>query len=137
MADLQNVVYSLEVGTLRVWILRVAVLSLVLMLGGYYLGVQFNGFSQPEAMDQAQVARQIARGEGFTTKFVRPVILKYMTEGKSASELNLQKLPDMVHPPVYPYLLAAAFKVTGVSFEVDKTKLLDYSQFRPEMVVGG
>jgi len=137
MSNLQDLVYSLEVGDLRKWMLRAAVLFIVLLLGGYYLGTQFNGLKQPEAMDQAQIARQISQGEGFTTKFIRPIILKYSTEGKAKEEVDFQAMPDLVNPPVYPYLLAAAFKVTGVSFEVDKTKLKDFTTFRPEMVMGG
>jgi hypothetical protein len=137
MADLQDLVYSVEVGSLRKWILRVAVLLLILLLGVYYLGAQFNGLSQATAMDQAQIARQISQGEGFTTKFIRPVILKFLTEESSEKGLDVLKMPDLVHPPVYPYLLATAFKLTGVSFEVDKLKLKELTIYRPEMVIGG
>lgn len=135
MANLQDLVYSMEVGALRVWILRLAVLLLVFLLGGYYLSTQFNGLSNQEAMDQAQIARQISQGEGFTTKFIRPLFLKLQAE-HSSKDLDLQKMPDLVHPPVYPYLLATAFKITGVSFTVDRLKLKDYTNFRPEMVIG-
>ncbi len=136
MADLQDLVYSLEVGVLRRWLIRSAVLLLMLLLAGYYLGAQFNGLSQPEAMDQAQIARQISQGEGFTTKFIRPVILKYETEKSSAGGVDLNSVPDLINPPLYPYLLAGAFKVTGVSFEVDKSKLMGYSSYRPEIIMG-
>ena len=33
----------------------------------------FRGLSSPQAMEQAQIAWQIARGEGFTTKMIRPL----------------------------------------------------------------
>ena len=38
-----------------------------------YAATQFNGLRHPEAMDQAQVACNLTRGDGFTTRFIRPL----------------------------------------------------------------
>ena len=44
---------------------------IILTLGNLF--VLFRGLNSPQAMDQAQIAREIARGNGFTTKMIRPV----------------------------------------------------------------
>ena len=44
---------------------------IILTLGNLF--VLFRGLNSPQAMDQAQIAREIASGNGFTTKFIRPV----------------------------------------------------------------
>ena len=44
---------------------------IILTLGNLF--VLFKGLDSPQAMDQAQISREIARGNGFTTKMVRPV----------------------------------------------------------------
>ena len=36
-------------------------------------GGRVQNFTWAQAMDQAQIAREIARGNGFTTKMIRPV----------------------------------------------------------------
>ena len=52
----------------------------------------------PAAMDVAQVARNLARGGGFTTNILRP--------GLYASLPRLTKPPDIVNPPLHVWLLA-------------------------------
>ena len=44
---------------------------IILTLGNLF--TLFRGLNSPQAMDQAQIAREIARGNGFTTKFIRPI----------------------------------------------------------------
>jgi hypothetical protein len=74
-----------------------------------YTAAQFNGLRHPEAMDQAQVARNLARGEGFTTQFIRPLSLWRLAERSSARDAMVDHHPDITHPPAYPALLGALF----------------------------
>ena len=61
-------VHSLDQGGL-VPVIRVAMFgALVLTLTLLYLFVQFRGLSSATAMDQAQIARQLAMGNGFSTQ---------------------------------------------------------------------
>ena len=57
-------------------ILRIA---LLLMLGAgiycTYAWSQFRGLDDPQAMEYAQIARNLATGKGFTTQCIRPVDL--------------------------------------------------------------
>jgi len=131
MSEIQNFVYALEVGSLRQWLIRLGILALLGGLGIFYFVKQFNGFKHQESMDMAQLARQIAVGEGYTTKFLRPYQLKNM----QTKEVSLTALPEVVNPPVYPYVTALLFKLTGVNFVVDAERLRDFSVFGPEQVI--
>ncbi len=106
--------------TLR-WVLGLLIVSLCMM----QLCLTYRGLNQAEAMDMAQVARQIARGEGFTTKFIRPIDAwdfsqetdKQNKAGKDKQEepvtLDFDHFPEANHAPLYPYVLAMAIKMTG------------------------
>lgn len=131
MLGIQEFIYSLEVGNLRAWLVRLGVLVLLAGLGVFYFVKQFNGLKHQESMDVAQLSRQIARGEGYTTKFLRPAQLREM----DAREAVLEQVPDLVHPPVYPFLNAGLFKVAGANFVVDTERLRDFSAFAPERLM--
>ncbi|NJL19539.1 MAG: hypothetical protein HC901_04710 [Bdellovibrionaceae bacterium] len=132
MVDLQQLVYSVEAGAVSVWIRRGAVAVLVLGLGVYYYVSQFNGFSNSEAMDQAQLARQLARGEGFTTKFIRPLSLAFHSNSDRPNELRTARYPDLVNPPLYPLALAGLFTLAGADFQVPRESLKTMTVYRPE-----
>ena len=51
------------------WLLGLLIFSLCMI----QLCLTYRGLNNETAMDMAQVARQIARGEGFTTKCIRPI----------------------------------------------------------------
>lgn len=130
MSGIQDIVYSLEVGNLRQWLLRLSIVTLLGGLGIFYFVKQFNGFKHQESMDMAQLSRQIATGEGYTTKFLRPIQLDAM----KPSQADLLRFPDVVNPPVFPYVIAALYKISGVSFAVDPQSLRDFSVFAPERI---
>ncbi len=83
----------------------------LLMLG--YGTLQFNGLKHAEAMDQAQIGRNLARGEGFSTYFIRPLSVWILAQRRGAEgEMELPQ-PDISHPPLYPALLGSTFHVVG------------------------
>jgi len=83
----------------------------------------FRNFPTQEAMDSAQVARNISEGNGYTTLFVRPFsmyLLQSKSQGKRVSSTNEDSQdysrirtthPDVSNPPVYPVTLAVWMKV--------------------------
>ncbi|MBR4107899.1 MAG: hypothetical protein IKK45_04340 [Akkermansia sp.] len=83
------------------------------------LFIVYRGLANDAAMDQAQIARQIARGEGFTTKFLRPRNItdhvKALREKAPYEEISVDfdHFRDTNQSMVYPYVLATALKVTG------------------------
>ena len=82
-------------------------------LAFFQLFVTFRGLDQPAAMDQAQIARQIARGEGAVSKMIRPIDVKDMDTVKGRKGLNFDAFADTNYAPLYPRILATAIKVTG------------------------
>jgi 4-amino-4-deoxy-L-arabinose transferase-like glycosyltransferase len=58
-----------------------------------------------EAIDAAQVARQVSNGQGFSTKFLRPLSLA--VHPAKAGE----NYPDLYQAPLYPLLLGLGFTV--------------------------
>ena len=69
----QRAVHALEAGGLAVWIKRVLIATGIVALSVYYLWPgHFRGLATSQAMDQAQIGRAIASGQGWQTNFVRP-----------------------------------------------------------------
>ena len=68
-----------------------------------FLSGQFSGLQSPQALDHAQVARNLAEGHGFTTEFIRPLSLVFVASAKGH--------PDLANAPLHPLLLSLAFRV--------------------------
>lgn len=83
---------------------------ITLTLGNLF--VLFKGLNSPQAMDQAQIAREIARGNGFTTKMIRPVAY-YQAEKAEKRTVSLVGFQDTYHSPLNPLLNAAVLKLIG------------------------
>lgn len=83
---------------------------IILTLGNLF--ALFRGLNSPQAMDQAQIAREISRGNGFVTKFIRPAAYHQaeITENRTVSLTGFQ---DTYHSPLNPLLNAAVFKLIG------------------------
>jgi hypothetical protein len=83
---------------------------LTLTLGNLF--VLFRGLNSPQGMDQAQISREIARGNGFTTKMIRPVAYNQATMAKGGT-VPFTNFPDTYHSPLNPLLNAAVLKLVG------------------------
>lgn len=84
---------------------------IILTLGNLF--TLFRGLNAPEAMDQAQIAREISRGNGFTTKFIRPVAYNQAKEHQDRSIIPFTGFKDTYHSPLNPLLNAAVLKLIG------------------------
>lgn len=133
MPSIQDLVHRFEEKGGRGMRLAFVVL-VVLGLLVVYNWRAYRNFGTQEAMDSAQVARNLAEGRGFTTQFVRPFsifLLQQHNQGRlSASATNSRPdyaelkgmHPDLANPPVYPLLLAGAMKVLPFDFDINLTK---------------
>ena len=83
---------------------------IILTLGNLF--VLFRGLNSPQAMDQAQISREIARGNGFTTKMIRPVAY-YQAQKAQNSSVSLIGFQDTYHSPLNPLINAAVLKLIG------------------------
>ena len=72
----------------------------------------FRGLSSPRGMEQAQVAREIARGNGFSTKVIRPITVWQMEEKNedNGHVTSFKKFPETYHAPINPCVYAAVLK---------------------------
>jgi hypothetical protein len=122
MPSVQELIHRFEQGGGRAPRIVFAVLVIgILMLGYNWRG--FRNLGTQEAMDAAQVGRNLAEGRGFTTQFVRPISIYLVkkhnqdrmqptAEDTSPDYAQLEGLhPDLANPPVYPLVLAGLMKV--------------------------
>ena len=56
----------------------------------------YRNFSTPEAMDSAQLARNIADGKGYTTLFIRPLSLYLVQENNEARRRTRRRTPARI-----------------------------------------
>lgn len=78
---------------------------MLLMLA--FFASHFHGLAGPAALDQAQLARNIASGRGFVTDIVTPLSLQRFR--------NVSHHPDTVNAPLGPLFLALAFRIASPS----------------------
>jgi hypothetical protein len=83
---------------------------IILTLGNLF--VLFQGLNSPQAMEQAQISREIARGKGLTTKMIRPIAYDQAVKAQS-STISLEGFQDTYHSPLNPLVNAAVFKMIG------------------------
>lgn len=63
----------------------IIILILLLAITGVQYFFNFNGLNASAAMDQAQIARNVARGQGMATNWLRPI---QMVSGSTRAGLN-------------------------------------------------
>jgi len=83
---------------------------LILAFGNIF--VLFQGLNSPTAMDQAQISREIARGNGISTKFIRPIAY-HQAETQAGRPVAFEGFQDTFHSPLNLLVNAAVLKVVG------------------------
>lgn len=134
MPLLQDVLHKLEVGGgMRFLRVGLAVLAVLLLAVGYNWRA-FKNMATREAMDTAQLARNIAQGKGYTTLFIRPFSISLVKKrnlekegapkaGEVADLAQLRSMhPDLVNAPAYPVVLAGLMKVLPLDYAISTTK---------------
>ncbi|MDA7881878.1 hypothetical protein N9A94_06195 [Akkermansiaceae bacterium] len=79
----------------------------------FYLVLSFKGLTSAKGIDQAQIGREIARGNDATTKMIRPLAIWQAEEKTENGEIDLDKIYDTYHSPLNPFLLGAVIKAVG------------------------
>lgn len=108
-SGLQEWLHTVEQGALAKWVIRVLIATTLVALSTFWLMGRFNGFSIPEAMDQAQIGRQIAFGQGYTTLYARPLALNVLA-GRGRLRAPT---PEVNNAPLGPFLNATVLRVMG------------------------
>ncbi|HMP73577.1 MAG TPA: glycosyltransferase family 39 protein [Kiritimatiellia bacterium] len=120
-AIIQDLVYNVDVGIGLKLVKTGLYLLLVLGLVSIYTATQFHGLNNAQAMDYAQLGRNIAHLGTFQTQVIRPAALHHLTEKKGDSPEWMRNHPDIVNPPLYPLTLAAGFSLVGDSYPRDQS----------------
>jgi hypothetical protein len=132
---IQHLIHALEVGRFSRWLQLLPLAVAVIGLAVLYDLTSYRGFNSPEAMDAAQVARNVAEGKGYTTDFIRPfsvfLVQKHnheihageiqMTNAVDFADINGTH-PDLANPPVYPTVLAGMMKFWQPEWKVETRK---------------
>ena len=92
----------------------------------FYLVWSFKGLTSAKGMEQAQIGREIARGNNFTTKVIRPAAIK-QAEKTDSGEVALDNFYDTYHSPLNPFIYGAVLKAVGGD-DFDKYQLVTSSQ---------
>ncbi len=112
---LQSFIHALEQGNLVSLIRAIVAMTIILAVALVFLGWKFRGFAAPEAMDQAQVASEIASGNGWCTRFVRPLAIWQFEQNRGASPKGI--FPDTYNAPLPPFLNSFAVRLAGNEME--------------------
>ncbi len=134
MPFIQDIIHKFEVAGGARYIRNASLILAALAFLGLYNLRCFKNMSTQEAMDSAQLARNIAEGKGYATLFVRPFSI-YLVErvnkqnptapeaGKPVDFARLKSAhPDISNPPAYSVVLAGLMKALPFDFNVSKTK---------------
>ncbi|MCW3098152.1 MAG: 4-amino-4-deoxy-L-arabinose transferase-like glycosyltransferase of family [Chthonomonadaceae bacterium] len=89
----------------RNWLLTFTLILGPLLLLALYSKIVYAGLISSDALDFAQIGRNISAGHGMVTYVLRPLAL---THGS-----NVLRQPDVTHGPLFPFLLAFAFGAVG------------------------
>ena len=117
-----------------------AVLLASLALAAWYDWREYTNFATPEAMDAAQLGRNIAQGKGFTTDFVRPFSLYLVERHQTRTRQRTHDFsllrsghPDLANPPLYPLVLAGLMKVLPFDYTIPAG--VQFRRYQPEVLV--
>ena len=102
--SVQGLVHDLEQGSLAIMVRRILLIVCVFAIAMIYIIFKFRGLEHGMGMDQAQIAREIARGKGFTTQTIRPLAIAQLeSHGKP---VDGDHFPDTYHAPLNSLLEA-------------------------------
>jgi len=121
----QDFVHKLEEGG---WAGR---LKVALRLGAFgfvvyvwlFSNTGFKGLSHEKAIEQAEISREIARGDGFSTKMIRPAALWLFEKNKGGFPVDRQ--PDIFHAPLNPWINSWFIRLVKDSWMMT-TKMFQY-----------
>ena len=147
---LQAAIHQLEVGfgaRLIRWLLIFVALTAMTLC---YDTRAYHAFNSEEAMDSAQLARNISEGHGYTTEFIRPFSLYLMqkhyraahpTEAATTNFVDAARIytahPDLANAPLYPMMLAGMMKAWTPEWQVETRKPFwseggNFRRYQPE-----
>ncbi|HEY4414169.1 MAG TPA: glycosyltransferase family 39 protein [Verrucomicrobiae bacterium] len=148
---IQLLIHDLDEGYISRWLRYLMLAAIVGAIAVIYDLRAYRNFSTQEAMDGAQVARNLANGHGFSTDYIRPFSL-YLVQrhnrmnpaGMGTNTTDLAEVythhPDLANAPVYPLALAGLMKIWPPVVKVETKKPFwteggYFRRYKPEFVI--
>lgn len=99
-AKIQGLVHAVEQGIFTGWIKLIVVVTVLSAIALLQIFLNFKGLSEPEAMEHAEIARELASGNWFSTKSIRPLAMwQLRSNGREIPRVNF---PETYHAPLSP-----------------------------------
>src|ERR1700730_17615739 len=118
---IQRSVHAVEAGGLAAWVRRVLAVVAVITLAIIYF-YSFRGLATSQAMDQAQIGREIASGHGWRTNFVRPLAVgQLQAHGKDVAR---KIWSDTYNAPLPPLIDAIALRPVKARWVMTSSELV-------------
>jgi 4-amino-4-deoxy-L-arabinose transferase-like glycosyltransferase len=162
MSGIQDWIYHWGEGAGTRSLKFILLLLTVAALAAVYDLRAYKNFSQPAAMEQAQLARNLAAGEGYVTKVIHPLALHLMQQEAKAKADEARRnlpakesdwspeqravvekllaparlantMPDVAYPPVYPVLLAGFMHLVPFHPLINTQERFD--RYQPELLI--
>ncbi len=121
-SNVQAFIHKLEEGGWAKWIQTAVIVAIVVAVSVYLVISRFNGLSSSTGMEQAQIAREVARGHGFSTKMIRPVEIKPLIEKQGT--FPIEGIPETFHGPLFPVFNAVLFQYVGDDWKMPESDLV-------------
>lgn len=90
-------------------LIRSAFYLLAIGLALVHVFITFRGLNSASGMEQAQLARELARGSGFETKVIRPYAWARLIS--SGHDVSPAEMPEISQPPLQALVLMPLFKL--------------------------
>jgi 4-amino-4-deoxy-L-arabinose transferase-like glycosyltransferase len=94
-------------GRLKAFGVYAGVAVAILLLYLIFMVAQFRALTDINAIDYAQIGRNLAQGKGFTTSFLKPLSLARVQTKQGEPH------PDLSYPPLHPLALSILLRVAG------------------------
>lgn len=107
--------------------LRAVFFILLIAMAFAHLFPLFRGLNSAHGMEQASIAREVARGNGLVTKVIRPAAIRQNQEATNNTGTLADACQNTYHAPLQPLLLGAVFRAQGANnFEAFRPKKGEY-----------
>lgn len=108
--------------------------ALIVALVLIYLFIHFAGLDSITAMDQAQIARNLAQGKGYVTNYIRPMAMWQLRDsGRTGVEVDGAKMPDFFQSPLNPAINAIPLLLVKGAWKTDPTDFV----YGPDRLLAG
>jgi len=117
---IQNLVHWMEMGKGRKISLVVTLLVFVSLFTVYHCYKRYRGPGSESVIEQALLAKNLARGKGFTTTIIYPQTVAFLESRNAGAGREKYifdssvPLPELYHAPLYAITLAAGMKVADL-----------------------